>query len=372
MKFGLICLFIVTALVMRVSAKEPYYMASVFILGVNVGEDKYVPNDDNSVERIEDEEFNLRYGSIRFRLIIFKVFKEKKQPIPSNKDAEWLIYYVTDFDVSLKQLNTEFSTDFLRDLPIKCRFNTEAFKDKGKYTEEKTGASFTIINYSYFLLTKNTHVASLITNIDLSKDVKFSVFAKDGLEIRFHKAAEPLEGSIIDFKIPSESLGSSTCKSAALGPKFSMRSEEIENSETSPANQIWQGGKSKILSSFSPDGKTSISYIPFKVGTLYKTANVILVVDRIPFIRLYDRAFSSLKLEFELPLKVVPMELYDGSEIYSRNLKRKNGIWSPRSNKKKKYFLDARYSDETLYSKREIDEEAVSLTVSFKCFNMIM
>ena len=372
MKLGLIGLVAVTALVMRVSTLEPYYMASVFIYGVNVGEEKYDKNAKDKVEETDVEEFNLRYGSVRFRLIIFKFTNEENTVIPTNDNSEWTIHHINDFDVSLKQLNTEFSTDFLRDLPIKCQFNTEAFQDKKKYTKVVTGSSFRLVNDSHFFYTENTHVASLITNIDLSNDVKFSVFAKKELEIHFHKAAEPLKDSIIDFKIPSKNLGSNSCQPAALGHKFSMKSEDVVDTKTSHANQIWKGWKHKILSSFSPDGNFSINFIPFKIDSTNKTVNFILVVDHIPFRRLYDSAFFSLKLEFELPFDVEPSELYKGSEIYSRNLKRKNGIWSPLNYKITELFLYGRYSDKTLYSKREIDEQAISLTVSFKCSKQII
>ena len=315
---------------------------------------------------IDVEDFNLRYGSVRFRLMVFRVLKLEQKSKPTNDKATWNLIYITDFDVSFKQLNKEFSRDLLKDSPVDCKLNTEGLKDKTKYTKVIKDSSFTI-NTSYATFkTEGTHLASLITDFDLSKDAKFSVFSKKELEIRFHSSKEVFDDSIIDFGIHSMNFKYNSCQATKEGPRFFMKSEEISAKEKS-SDEMWKGGKYKILSGLSQGETTLNSFMPFKIGDVNKFVNAILVVNGIPVKRLYDNAFFRLNLEHKFPLKVQPVEEPDDSAIFSNRLKRDNGTWKLVNNKKVTFYQDANYLDKTLYSKRLIGKQPLSLTVHFTC-----
>ena len=371
MKLGLICLVTVTALVMQVSA-QVYYMASVFILGVNVGEQKYDKNAKNKVEETDVEEFNLRYGSIRFRLLVFRTYTLDYKSSPTNDKAVWDIISITDFDISFKQLNKEFSTGFLEELKIDCKFHTEGLGDETIITQQMTGSSFKIKRYFSTFKTEDTHVASLITNFDLSKDVKFSVFAKDKLEIHFHKEEKPLQGSIIDFNIGPIVNYEDTCKKSTTNAKFLMKSEEIKDTKGGPVEEMWRGGKHKIHSSFYVNQNDYNNYIRFKINTVKILVSAILVVDHIPLKRVYINTDSTLNIEHKIPFQVIALGPHNGTYIYSNDFKRRSGTWSLFDGHTIDYNTHSFYSEKPLFSQRQIEEQAVSLTLNFQCLTRII
>ena len=315
---------------------------------------------------IDVEDFNLRYGSVRFRLMVFRVLKLEQKSKPTNDKATWNLIYITDFDVSFKQLNKEFSRDLLKDSPVDCKLNTEGLKDKTKYTKVIKDSSFTI-NTSYATFkTEGTHLASLITDFDLSKDAKFSVFSKKELEIRFHSSKEVFDDSIIDFGIHSMNFKYNSCQATKEGPRFFMKSEEISAKEKS-SDEMWKGGKYKILSGLSQNDKELSKYISFKITNDNILVNAILVVNYIPVKRIFHNADSTLKLEHNFPFKVLPKYSENSYYIYSNSFKRGSSIWKLDYYNRTIYFSSSNYSDKILYSQREIDEQLLSLTVHFAC-----
>ena len=366
MKLSLIGLATVTALVMQVSAQD-YYMASLFILGVNVGEQKYVPSADNSVDKIGVEEFNLRYGSVRFRLMIFCFKKSDDDPEPLNGNVNWSLNYINDFDVSFNQLSKKFSTDFFKKSPIAGNISIEDLVGPKKYTKLIKESDFTIRKSGTTFNTKDTHVVSLITDLNILKNTKFSVFAKDELEIKIYQNTKPYESSIINFSIHKMNLSYDKCIDTKNGPKFYMKSEEIKYTQYDLSNIMWKDGKHKLLSGLSQNSKDIDSFIPVKIETEKQHLNVILVINNIPIIRFFQTGKSGFKFDHKLPFEVKSTDSHINFKIYSNALKRKNNIWVAVTKGEKDSFLISDYSKKSLFSKREIEEELISLTLNFEC-----
>ena len=339
MKLGLIGLATVTALVMRVSAKE-YYMASVFIYGVNVGEDNYEKDYAGYPLSVYVSGFQYVYGSVRFRFMIFQSFAEKNNA-PSSDSVNWTLIYITDFDVSLRRLGKELSVDLFKDLKIDCKINTDLLKDQGFTSKLIENASFSILRKNNMFNTEGTHVASVITSIDLSKDVKFSVFANNGLEIRFHKEEKLLQGSILDFKIHLEKY-TSNCQPKKTDPKFFMKAEEIKYNKDKANDKIWKNAKKKILSGFIQNKENSKSFVPFIIKSESVYMNAILVVDKIPIQRLYKTGESDLNIEYNFPFEVTPIYTEVVPDIYSHKFKKDTKSWKRIQHNK---FESPAYSD---------------------------
>lgn len=384
MKLGLIGLVSVTALVMKVSAEE-FYMASVFILGINVGERKLgddfgrhvTPSYDveGNLEKDYIKENNLKNGSVRFRFMMFKTYRYPREAIPTNKNINWELRYLTDFDLSFAQLNRNFSKNFFKDFSIKCKFFTEYSKDKWTNIKEITDSSFSIKRDNQIFETEDTHVGSLITNIYPLDKFMFSVKFEKELEIHLFENITKLEGSIFNFIIESKLRTKHSCSKKTRKPKFIMKSEEIpttKEDKNKSADEILKRGRYNIASGFYENGKEIQSYVPFKINTRRKLVNVILVLNDIPIIRLYDNAYFSLTIDYEFPFDVEPDGIYVFNDLYSDDYKRDTYSWDPVPTKTYRNFSTDANSTNTLFSKWESDKEPISLTVHFKCTTNII
>lgn len=369
MKLGLICLFTVAALVTRVLGQD-YYLASVFVLGINVGEKRLGGDGGSTNQKDPVTEKNLKTGSVRFRFMLFKTTRSPGDPDPiKNKKVNWVLSYFTDFDLSFEQLKLSFTEKFFESFSIKGSFLTYSLRNKGSNVSEIKDASFAIqIDYEIFK-TEGTHVVSLITDSDSLKEFTMSVRFTTELEIHLSSSDTPNAGFTHNFLVQPDKLEpketwQQKCPSNTKKSKFVMKSEKVSSKD----GDEWKGVKSKVLSGFYEKKEVIRSYISFGVNAGKILASVILVLNYIPIKRFHKNSSSSWEISYDFDFEVYYDDLLEDFAVYSDNVKRTNNIWDVNTKKTNDNFSERFVTDVSLFSKWETDLEPISLTALFECW----
>ena len=379
MKLGLVGMITVAALVAQVFATD-YYMFSVFLIGIKVGKLKLVKNPNRKEKKKVPKVKKHKEGEVRFRVILFKSLKAPKSKKPTNKDIEWKIHDLTDFDLTFDELKRDFMKKFFNDFLFKCKFHTDGLEAKDNYYKEIKDSSFSIKAYETEFETKSTHIGSLISDFDFSKDSSYSVAFDEELHFHFFTNGKTLEKSLKNFKIKRIELEAEKCLSAKTKFTYKMESKEHKNRDNEIAkgsiftveayekreSEAWKGAKYKVFSTLTKGGKSFRDYSPFKLKTKDKIANVILVVNYIPIRRLYDNTNSRLSLSHDFKFNIEPQDMDSNTSSFPEPYSSGNAGWDELK-QGFNTFADPSFSNADLTTQWGSYENPFSITLFFAC-----
>lgn len=362
MKLGV---FTVFAIFTQLLAQQQH-MVSVFILGYNVGTIEEIPNPTTNTKE-KQKKPNIKKnedGVVRFRAIIFKSLQNSPpNKLASYDDIDWAAYFAVDFDITMSQLKKDFLNDMFNDLSFKCEINYNLKNSQSNKFESIGNKNYKLRVFGVDLETKDTHLGSLITNYDITKDAYLSVY-KDGLKILLSTNKNAPDGSLFNFKVSPNFQHKLPCMNTKKPSTFKIQSipkKKIPNSSYPP----WNDATYMIETSLVEADKT-IKYLPnFKVNSKNKTINVFVAVNSIPIRRHFaDVSFREIDIAYEIPYLIIPIL---ETNLNDRHLPftSESALWNPLSSQSPD--LDATYKDEKLISKWQILDEVISMTIHFNC-----
>lgn len=357
MKLGLVIAF---ALFTQLLSQKQY-MLSVFMLGYNINTANDVSNPSDTAKELP------KNGVVRFRAIIFKSLQNAPfKEVYDYDEVDWGAHFAVDFDLPFLDLKKDFLKMKFNDFSLKCKIDKKLEDTQGKVFKTIGNKNFKLKVFGVDMETKDTHVGSLITDYDITKNVYLSVLNSD-FKIYLLSKNEVLPGSILNIKVSPNFIHRQPCMSTVKKSKFKIQSlpkKKIPNSDIPP----WNDAKYKIETMLVEyDGK--IKYFSnFKVKAENKIANVFLVVNSIPIRRHYDTlSFREFDITYDFPYLVKPIS-DEGLKNSPEPFTAEKAIWSDLT--KPNSDLNITYENKNLISQRLNLDEAISLTLHFECFNL--
>ena len=369
MKLGLTALITAAAVLPGLLAQD-FYMLSVFILGVNVGRVDDYPNLDLATQGKQPRVKMNTGGKVRFRAIVFKSLEKPKSTKPSNKDVKWGAHGAHDFEFTFEQLQRKFVEKFFNAFSISTRIGPGNLPKENYYKEIKK-SSFNINVFGVELETRSTHLASMVTNYDISRDVNISVLLEKEMQFHFFRDRAPLKNSVLNFRIGPNFLPTEQCTKTGTKPKFKLETEKVLPEEVN-RNIAWKDVEFKIQPSFVDLQGYTTKLIPFKTLAKDKVVGATLVLNGVPLRRLSVNKSSKFSLSHDFPFAVRrSVFVSDRSEsIYPFDASKPDWVLSPVPSLSQ--IAIGRYENKNLITKWLLFEEAISMTLHFDCLKLLV
>ena len=360
MKLGLFAVFAIFSQLLA----EDFYMFSVFMLGIDVGQAEPYPNVDAKTLKKKPFIKKLMGGKVRFRAILFSSSGKPARENPRHEDFDWEIYYVTDFELDFALLKRDFLKNFFKDFSFQASINTAAISSRRPYYKEIKGSSFKVKVSKVDFDTEGTHVISLLTDSYMTNDVGFSVSYDYELQFYFFFGSNVLQKSLFNFKISDNFKKTDWCSPSEQKSKFKMESITLKKKKEKDSGQK-KDGTFEIKTTLTK-GKNVQKYIPFKLSGSEKIANVILVVNSIPLRRIHKNPYLGLTISYDIPFDVKSVDFTYYNNLGPDPLDGGTLNWEV-LNAKKELFAESSYPDKDLISKWKKFDEPISVTFHFSC-----
>ena len=398
MKIGLFVLIALVAIFTQVLAKD-FYMLSVFVIGINAGK---AIEEDNSPKIKE-----VKNGLVRLRVIVFKNTKNVKKSSPGIDDLEWEISFATDFDIPFENLNKNFLKTFFKDLLLKAKFITNDVSSPGEYFKEIRGSSITLKIFGQKIEAVDTHCGSLITNVNLLDEVKFSVLFDRDLQIHLTKEGKLPEKSLFSYRITENYPYDEDTEENEEGDekkdnkgkkdkdgsddddktKDNKEKEEKEKKEDKKekttkkkcislkdtykfemvSSKLSKGDeKFKIVSALKEKNKTLKDFAPFKIKAKEIYLNLILVLNGIPIKRFFSNPSSSITFGHTFPFIVEAKDLGINRNTHPNPFSGETPAWDLLINNGSKIHSNP-CDNKNLITKWKDFNEVISTTLHFDC-----
>lgn len=370
MKLGLVICFV---LISQLAAKD-YYMFSVFILGHDISEMKVEYGEPvkgffgrTSIPKKSSG------GVVRFRAILFKnlVGLLPKGDLPNHEKVNWGAYYATDFELTHEDLNINFVDTFFKEYKFAKSIDYSQIKDKQLLYKKIDEKSFKINVFGVDYKTENTHMISLMTNSDLSNNIKFSV-GQQGLDISLYKDRNPIQQCKFNFKITKNFHYRDPCLGVVESINFKIETIKLNNGNNKQENPPWNAGYYKLKNTLSSTIMDT-SFAPFMIKKDDIRGEVILVVNSIPYRRFYNSS-DQFKENINFNFLVAPNKNSSNGIDTIFPVEAKNNSWNKKKSSPKINYENPQepaFEDKNLVATwdDEKEGEALSMTAHLYCEN---
>lgn len=359
MKLGLIGVLAICSQLLAVH----YYMVSVFILGVDVGrvdetcQEKHLPADKCTKIRSNTE------AKVRFRLILFKSISgelpRKTDDLNFNWDVNWDVNCAHDFDVPFSVLKMNILTQFFKDLWFDPFFTTDFLDGVHNHIHTVTRSIFKFVVNGADFHTDHTHVASLITDYDLTDHINLSVIPLDHFTIHLFRDKAEARKTPYNFEISKKNVSNlGPCAQATLKTTVKMKSIELTNKNGKTLDK-WKDGKYKVITT-ATKGSVVKLYVDFKMKTQKRIANIVIVVNHVPLKRLESIYSSFSTPSYDIPFDVEASGVSNDQAKIEDPFDESQPAWEKPT--KDKMFLNS-----NLFTKWDKAEEIIAATLHFEC-----
>ena len=355
MKLGLVGILAICSQLLAVH----YYMVSVFILGVDVGKLDETCQEKHLSADVCTKIKTYKEGKFRFRLIVFKSIDGQLPKRKLNEKINWDIYSVNDFDISFSVLEFDIFDQFFSRLWFDPQIVTDFLERKKNYAETVSSSDFKFIVHGAEFNTESTHVASLITDYDITKDIKLSVVPSKRFTIHLKKIKGKVISQPLNFDISEKNVGVlGPCTQAALKTTVKMNSIELTKKNGKGLDK-WKDGKYKVVSTITK-GTVVKRYVDFKTNIQKRIANIVVVVNHIPLKRFESIYSSYYTSSYDIRFNVESLgDLYDQSQIEDP-FDESKPAWET-------VTKENSHLNKDLFTKWSNAEEIIAVTLHFKC-----